>query len=120
MHLKIGVPKALNGAKLLSEARAQGRARSCLLLDRLPRRKMRMFYIRCVGEHGQEDEGGSAQKGFSFLRNHPAVALTCASDCIVMPCLPAHCGDEISDECVCSPQSVVFDEAENRPHIKKR
>jgi ornithine carbamoyltransferase len=34
--------------------------------------------------------------------------------------LPAHCGDEISDECVCSPQSVVFDEAENRPHIKKR
>jgi ornithine carbamoyltransferase len=40
-------------------------------------------------------------------------------DCIVMHCLPAHRGYEITNEVIDSPQSVVFDQAGNRMHAQK-
>ncbi|HYZ32500.1 MAG TPA: ornithine carbamoyltransferase [Crenalkalicoccus sp.] len=52
-------------------------------------------------------------------RLNAALLRQAAPDAIVMHCLPAHRGEEITDEVMDGPQSVVFDEAENRLHAQK-
>jgi len=68
---------------------------------------------------GKEDEADDRSKPFMAYAVTPDLLAHAAHDAIVMHCLPAYRGKEISAEVVDGPQSVVWDEAENRLHAQK-
>lgn len=68
---------------------------------------------------GQENDGLDRVAPFRPYRIDSALLSTAKSDAIVLHCLPAHRGEEITDEVLDGPQSVVWDEAENRLHAQK-
>ncbi len=68
---------------------------------------------------GQEDEKNKRMKVFPPYQVNMALVGKAKKHVIVMHCLPAHRGYEISDEVIDSEKSVVFDEAENRLHVQK-
>jgi ornithine carbamoyltransferase len=68
---------------------------------------------------GMEKETGERKKRFSGYQVNDALLACASKDAIVMHCLPAHRGEEISPEVMDGPRSVVFDQAENRLHAQK-
>ncbi|MCD6526639.1 MAG: ornithine carbamoyltransferase [Desulfuromonas sp.] len=68
---------------------------------------------------GQEEEQARREADFVGFQLNSEVVAAAKADCLVLHCLPAHRGEEISDEVIEGPNSVVFDEAENRLHIQK-
>ncbi|MFH0801750.1 MAG: ornithine carbamoyltransferase [bacterium] len=68
---------------------------------------------------GQEKEKEERLKAFKAYQIKNELLAMAASEVLVMHCLPAHRGEEITDEVMDGPHSVVFDEAENRLHIQK-
>lgn len=67
---------------------------------------------------GQEDTYERRMQAFRDYQVTPDLVRMAKSDAIVMHDLPAHRGEEILDEVIESPQSVVFDQAENRLHAQ--
>jgi len=68
---------------------------------------------------GQEDEQAEREKAFSGYEVNDRVMAFAKSDAVFMHCLPAHRGEEVSASVIDGPQSVVWDEAENRLHVQK-
>ena len=68
---------------------------------------------------GQEEEQAAREKAFANYQVNRAVMDQAASDALFMHCLPAHRGEEVSAEIMDAPDSVVWDEAENRLHAQK-
>ncbi|MBI4280083.1 MAG: ornithine carbamoyltransferase, partial [Armatimonadetes bacterium] len=58
-------------------------------------------------------------RDFQPFQVSQAIVSKALPDVLVMHCLPAHRGEEITDEVMDGPHSVVFDEAENRLHAQK-
>ncbi|NLV16900.1 MAG: ornithine carbamoyltransferase [Syntrophomonadaceae bacterium] len=78
-----------------------------------------VIYTDVWSSMGQEKESAEKEKRFaSYQINQKNLALA-KPEAIVMHCLPAKRGREITDEVIDGPQSVVFDEAENRLHAQK-
>ena len=72
----------------------------------------------CWVSMGDEDEGRRHNLLAPYQVNAELMSRA-APDAIFMHCLPAHRGEEVTDEVIDGPQSVVFDEAENRLHAQK-
>jgi ornithine carbamoyltransferase len=68
---------------------------------------------------GYEAETEARLKAFGAYQVNTAMMSQANSDALFMHCLPAHRGEEVSAEVLESPQSVVWDEAENRMHVQK-
>jgi ornithine carbamoyltransferase len=72
----------------------------------------------CWVSMGDEDEGRRQNLLAPYQVNRRLMSCA-ADDAIFMHCLPAHRGEEVTDEVIDGPQSAVFDEAENRLHAQK-
>jgi ornithine carbamoyltransferase len=68
---------------------------------------------------GDETQQAQRVKAFAGYTVDEALLKKADPDAIVMHCLPAHRGQEITDEVLDGPQSAVWDEAENRLHVQK-
>lgn len=68
---------------------------------------------------GQEEEAAERAKAFKGYCVTADLMKRAAKDAIFLHCLPAHRGEEVTDDVIEGPQSRVFDEAENRLHAQK-
>jgi ornithine carbamoyltransferase len=106
-------------------ARARGFAAESgaqLAVERDPRAAVAgadVVYTDTWTSMGQEAETERRARVFPPYQVNAALLAEAAPDAIVMHCLPAHRGQEITDEVMDGPQSVVFPQAENRLHAQK-
>lgn len=68
---------------------------------------------------GQEDEKGKRIGEFEGYQVTSPLLKKAKDNAVFMHCLPAHRGEEVTDEVMDSPQSIIFDQAESRLHIAK-
>lgn len=68
---------------------------------------------------GQESETEVRRKAFKNYQVNEALLARAGKEVVVMHCLPAHRGEEITREVLEGPRSIVFDQAENRLHVQK-
>jgi len=82
-------------------------------------READVLYTDVWASMGQEAESEARKKVFASYQINAQLLKEAKPEAIVMHCLPAHRGEEITAEVFEGPQSVVFDEAENRLHAHK-
>lgn len=68
---------------------------------------------------GQENDGLDRVGSLRSFQLNAELLARADSECVVLHCLPAHRGDEITDQVIDGPRSAVWDEAENRLHAQK-
>jgi ornithine carbamoyltransferase len=78
-----------------------------------------VVYTDVWASMGQEAEHAKRVKAFKGYQINGILMKRAHADAIVMHCLPAHRGEEISAEVIDGPRSVIFDQAENRLHTQK-
>ncbi len=106
--------------EILKSAADQAEGKVCLTRD--PEEAIEgadVVYTDVWYSMGQESEAEQRRKTFETYQINSRLLGLAKEDAIVMHCLPAHRGDELTDEVIDGPQSVVFQQAENRLHIQK-
>ena len=78
-----------------------------------------VIYTDAWTSMGQEDETETRRSAFAGYQVNAALLAIAGPDARVMHCLPAHRGEEITSDVMDGPQSLVFDQSENRLHAQK-
>jgi ornithine carbamoyltransferase len=78
-----------------------------------------VIYTDVWASMGQEKEADARKATFRPFQVNEVLFAKAKPDCIFLHCLPAHRGDEVTNEVIDSPRSLVFQEAENRLHVQK-
>jgi ornithine carbamoyltransferase len=106
-------------ASILEAARAAG-ARFEILHDPLQAVEgAHVIYSDAFYSMGQEEEAVKRRRDFAPFRLTTELLAVADAGHVVLHCLPAHRGEEITDEVIDGPHSVVYDEAENRMHAQR-
>jgi ornithine carbamoyltransferase len=109
-------PQALERAR----ERSAGRLRVILEDDPLQAvREADVVYTDVWASMGQETEAAERERIFRPYQVNESLMAQAKKEAIVLHCLPAHRGLEITDEVMDGPQSRVFDQAENRLHVQR-
>ena len=118
-RLEIACPPELQPSKQRLEAARKAGANIAVGVDPVAAAQDAAAIISdCWVSMGDEDEGRRHNLLAPYQVNAKLMSHG-AADAIFMHCLPAHRGEEVTDEVIDGPQSVVFDEAENRLHAQK-
>lgn len=105
--------------KVYKKARAEGAKVKILTNPEKAVKDTDVLYTDVWVSMGQEKNLGKKKKAFKGYQINRKLLSLAKPDAIVMHCLPAHRGEEITSDVLDSPQSVVFDQAENRLHTQK-
>ena len=124
MEINLACPKGYEpNPKVVSKGKEEGRksgGRVRVMND--PREAVRMadvIYTDVWASMGQEKEQEKRVKIFKPFQVHAKLVKEAKEDYLFMHCLPAHRGEEVTDEVADSKNSIIFDQAENRLHTQK-
>ena len=113
-------PTTLPDAAILKGAREKGVSDIAVMHD--PKEAVAgadVIYTDVWASMGQKDQAEDKARLLKQFQVNSALVKLAKPDCLVMHCLPAERGREITDDVMDGPHSVVFDEAENRLHAQK-
>ena len=120
-HLDLACPEGYDPDPAILK-RGMAEAPAGVILHRDPIAAVRgadVVYTDVWVSMGQESEREERMKRFQGYQVNQALLDNAKKDALVMHCLPAHRGEEITAEVIDGPRSVVIDEAENRLHVQK-
>ncbi|TAL25085.1 MAG: ornithine carbamoyltransferase [Nitrospirae bacterium] len=120
MSLTIACPEGHEPApEVLDRARS---AKGEIIILREPKEaagRADVIYTDVWVSMGQENESEKKKKRFEGYQINSKLLSCAKNDAIILHCLPAHRGEEITSEVMDGPQSAIFDQAENRLHAQK-
>lgn len=124
MHMTVACPQGYEpDAAIVTQAQSLGAAHGAVISvthdPYVAATGADVIYTDVWASMGQEAEAAARRNVFAPFQVNRALLQRAAQDAIVLHCLPAHRGEEITDDVIDSPQSVVFDQAENRRHVQK-
>jgi len=124
MNITLACPKGYEpNSEVVVEAKAEGRRSGCkVIVTKDPKEAVRgadVIYTDVWASMGKEKEREQRIKTFKPYQINGKLVRGAKKDYLFMHCLPAHRGEEVTDEVADSKNSVIFDQAENRLHTQK-
>lgn len=122
LNLRIACPEGYEPSSKILERVANSAGNGCVSVVREPQeavRKADVVYTDVWVSMGQENEAEKKKERFKKYQLNRELLSYADKDAIVLHCLPAHRGEEITDDVIDGPRSAVFDQAENRLHTQK-